>query len=108
MGLLEFMAKLTVDGTELDADQKAAVLKGKLSQIQDMHNLAVQRNQCFRRGIVRYFQEDKPPPRRSWALRIVEWLFSTRDKPAKSKRCCDKCDGVTPAFYMGWVRSVFR
>jgi len=108
-GLLEFMAKLPVDGAELDDEQRAAVLKGKLSQIQDMHDLAVRRNQCFRQRIVRYFQEEKPAPRRSLALRIVQWLFSSKqDRPTKSKRCCDKCDGVTLSNYKDWVRSVFR
>lgn len=107
-GLLEFMAKLTVDGAELNSDQKASALKGKFAQIQDMHALAVQRNLCFRRGIVRYFQEEKPPSRRSLALRIVEWLFSQRPNTTRSKHCCDKCEGVTPANCIQWVDSVYR
>ena len=107
MGLPEYMATLTVDGTELDEAQKEAVLKGKLSQIQDMHTLATARNRCLRREIIRYFQEDKPAPRKSFALRIVQWLFSTKEKPARSKHCCDKCDSVTLGNYTGWVKSVF-
>ncbi len=107
VGLLEFMAKLTVNDAELDDDQKEAVLEGKLSQIHDMHGLAVQRNQCFRRGIVRYFQKDKRAARQSLALRIVQWLFSINDKPTKATHCCDKCDGATPANYMTWALSVF-
>jgi len=107
-GLLKFMAEKTVDGAELDDDQKQSVLKGKLSQINDVRDLAIRRDQCFRRGIVRYFQEEKPARRRSFALRIVQWLFSTADKPKKSKRCCDSCDNVTPANYREWVQSIFR
>jgi superfamily II DNA helicase RecQ len=106
-GLWEFMAKLTVDETNLDAPQKQSVLKGKFSQIQDMHGLATARTQCFRRGITRYFQEEKPASRKSLAIRIVQWLFSTREKSARSKRCCDRCDSVTPSNYAPWVRSVF-
>jgi len=107
VGLLEFMAKITVDGAELDAAQKETVLKGKLSQIDDLHKLATNQRHCFRRGIVRYFQEEKPLPRKSLALRIVEWLFSSRDKPKKAKRCCDKCDMVTMRNYLKWVKSVY-
>lgn len=106
-GLLEYMAKLTVREAELDDAQKEAVLKGKLSQIQDIHTLATARTHCFRQGIVRYFQEQKPAPRKSLALRIVQWLFSTKEKTARSKQCCDKCDSVTPNNYALWVKSVF-
>jgi RecQ family ATP-dependent DNA helicase len=107
VGLLEFMAKLTVDGAELEQPQRDVVLKGKLSQINDMHSLAVNRNRCFRRETIRYFQEVKPAPRKSLALRIVEWLFSTREKRTKAKHCCDRCDSVTTGNYAIWVRSVF-
>jgi RecQ family ATP-dependent DNA helicase len=106
-GLLEYMARLTVDSTELDDVRKELVLKGKLSQIQDMHTLATTRTRCYRQGIVRYFQEEKPALRKSLALRIVQWLFSTKEKPVRSKRCCDKCDSVTPSNYAPWVKSVF-
>ena len=107
VGLLEFMAKLTVDGAELDQSQRDVVLNGKLSQINDMHSLAVNRNRCFRREIIRYFQEEKPTPRKSLALRIVEWLFSAREKRTKAQHCCDRCDSVTTGNYALWVRSVF-
>ena len=102
------MAKITVDGTELEAAQKEIVLKGKLSQIDDVHKLAINQKQCFRRGIVQYFQEEKPLPKKSLALRIVEWLFSSREKPTKSKYCCDKCNMVTTANYIMWARSVYK
>ena len=104
---VEYMARLTVDSTELEDVRKELVLKGKLSQIQDMHTLATTRTRCFRQGIVRYFQEEKPALRKSLALRIVQWLFSTKEKPVRSKRCCDKCDSVTPSNYALWVKSVF-
>jgi ATP-dependent DNA helicase RecQ len=106
-GIWEFMAKLTIDEAQLDAGQKESALKGKFSQIADMHALATARNDCFRRGIIRYFQEEKPAPRQSLALRIVQWLFSTREKSKRSKHCCDRCDSVTPNNYAPWVRSVF-
>ena len=105
---MEFMAKLTVDGAELEATQKETVLKGKLSQINDIHGLATNQKRCFRRGIVQYFQEDKPSPKKSLALRIVEWLLSSREKPTKSRHCCDKCDMVTSTNYMLWAKSVYH
>jgi ATP-dependent DNA helicase RecQ len=106
-GLLDYMARLTVDSTELDDVRKELVLKGKLSQIKDMHTLATMRTRCFRQEIVRYFQKEKPALRKSLALRIVQWLFSTKEKPVRSKRCCDKCDSVTPSNYALWVKTVF-
>ncbi len=108
LNLPRFMAELTVRQAELDDHQKKAVLDGKYLQIQDMHNLAGRTDSCFRRDIVRYFQEEKAAPRRSLALRIVQWLFSTKEKPARSKVCCDRCDGVTLVNYMDWVAAVFR
>jgi superfamily II DNA helicase RecQ len=106
-GLLEFMANLTVQAADLDAAQKAVVLKGKLLQIQDAHTLATARNRCLRREIIRYFQEDKPAPRKSLALRIVQWLFSTKEKRARLIHCCDRCDSVTQGNYAAWMKSVF-
>jgi len=108
VGLLEFMAELTVDGAELDKSQKGKVLKGKRSQIDDMHTLAVKRNQCFRGGIVRYFQEEKVPPRTSLALWIVQRLLSTKEKRPKARFCCDRCDSVGLQNYADWAQSVFR
>jgi ATP-dependent DNA helicase RecQ len=107
IGLLDFMANLTVEAADLDAAQKTAVLKEKLSQIRDIHTLATARNRCLRREIIRYFQEDKPAHRKSFALRIVQWLFSTKEKTSKSRHCCDRCNSVTPGNYAGWVKSVF-
>ncbi len=108
LNLPRFMAALTVRQAELDDHQKKAILDGKYLQIQDMHNLAGRMESCFRRDLVRYFQEEKAAPRISLALRIVQWLFSTKEKPTRVRVCCDKCDSVTLANYMDWVRAVFR
>ena len=107
VGLWEFMAKITVEEADLDPAQKEAVLKGKFSQISDMHDLATARHLCFRRGITRYFQEEKPTPRKSLALQIVQWLFSTREKSRRWRHCCDRCESVTTGNYAMWVRKVF-
>jgi hypothetical protein len=101
------MAKITVEEADLDPAQKEAVLKGKFSQISDMHDLATARHLCFRRGITRYFQEEKPTPRKSLALQIVQWLFSTREKSRRWRHCCDRCESVTTGNYAMWVRKVF-
>jgi RecQ family ATP-dependent DNA helicase len=107
VGLLEYMARVTVEEAELDPEQKEMVLEGKLSQIADMHALATAQHQCFRRGIIRYFQGDKPAPRKPLSLRIVQWLFSAKEKSRRWKHCCDRCDSVTEGNYAIWVRSVF-
>ena len=60
IGLLEYMAKLTINGAKLGEQEKGALLNGKRSQIQDMHLLATQRTECFRHGIKSYFQAEKP------------------------------------------------
>ena len=105
-GLLEFMVKLTVAKTKLDDTQRESVLKGKLSLIMDMHGMAVQVNRCFRQEIKRYFQEADRTRRLSLPLRIVQWLFSTKEKSLKVTHCCDKCDRVTIHNYIAWVKRV--
>jgi ATP-dependent DNA helicase RecQ len=107
-GLLRFMAEKTAHIAILQDDQRSSVLEGKSKKIQEMNKLATDQTKCFRQGIIGYFQEDKPIARPSLALRIVQWLFSNRERHAKAKRCCDKCDRVTSKNYIEWARSVFK
>jgi len=107
-GLLEFMAQKTVDSAKLEGNEKESVLTAKVSGIREMHDLAAREAKCFRKGILAHFREDKPPPRRSLALRIVQWLFSGSEKQPRSNYCCDCCDGVGSLNYIEWAQSVFR
>jgi RecQ family ATP-dependent DNA helicase len=107
-GLMDFMAKKTAEAAELSDDGRASVLQGKLKKIQEMNRLAIDQTKCFRQGITTYFQKDKFSHRPSLALRIVQWLFSSKERHPAAKRCCDKCDRVTSKNYITWVRSVFK
>ena len=109
--LLEYMAQISVAETDLDSAQKTGLLAGKHSQIQKIHNLAINRELCLRNEIKHYFGAAQPHSRRSLALRIVRWLFFARKpKPKRTPKvdaCCDKRDAVTPQNYMLRVRKIF-
>jgi ATP-dependent DNA helicase RecQ len=106
--LLRFMAERTVEEAGLQGMEKDTVLNGKLSQIDDIHMLGTTRSACFRQGIVRYFEEERRPRRKSYCLRIVEWLFVKKVQATQPTHCCDRCDSVTRDNYAGWVKSVFN
>ncbi len=109
--LLEFMARMSVDETDLDAAQKTQVLEAKHSQIQTIHNMAINRKLCLRQEIKLYFGDAQPQSRHSLALRIVRWLFLARKRKPNRKlnveACCDKCGKVTPNNFRPWVRKIF-
>jgi RecQ family ATP-dependent DNA helicase len=104
--LLRFMAEMTVNEAGLEGDERKALLKAKYSQIADIHKLASNRDTCLRAGIIRYFEKQQAPHRKSLGLRIVEWLFVNRTKPIATKLCCDRCNGVSKDNYADWVRAM--
>lgn len=104
--LLSWMATKTVENLDLDVASKETILKNKLSRIHDIHSLTIGKGKCFRKEISRYFGGEHKS-KKSLALRIVEWVFSVKQKEAKFKKCCDKCDKVTVNNYPEWVKSVF-
>ena len=105
--LLNYMAEKSVDNSDLVDEDRGNVLADKLSQIEIMHSLAINRRLCLRREILHYFQGAVPQSRHSLALRIVQWLFLARTRKPKFKACCDKCGAITPENYMPWVRKIF-
>jgi response regulator of citrate/malate metabolism len=107
-GLLTFMAEKTIENTDLDKETKNSAIKNKVSQIQAINSLATNQNMCFRKGIIDYFIEKKPIRSKSLALRIVEWLFSTKKKKNTSKWCCDRCNHVTIYNYLHSVQSLLK
>ncbi len=80
-GLLTFMARLTVEDSDLDPEGKATALRAKNDGIFAMQERATARATCFRASIVQYFGEQQSQRRKSLAVRIVEWLFSRSSRP---------------------------
>ena len=106
-GLLRFMAEKTVDLAEIDGVPRTEILRGKYLAIEAMRKAATSREVCFRSSIVHYFGEVLSPPRRSLAVRIVNWLFSRSATIPRTRLCCDRCDHVTSANIVDWAVQVF-
>lgn len=104
-GLLRFMAEKTVEQAGLDEQAAAQALQIKLEAIEDMHALAMQRERCFRRGLLAYFRQDAATPAApvSAARRVLAWVFEEPQRIAPTAVCCDACRGVTPANALAWV-----
>ncbi|ACE92266.1 putative DNA helicase protein [Rhizobium etli CIAT 652] len=108
VGLLQFMAEKTANSSGLDDANARAMLKQRYSQIDDLTNLLSSR-QCFRQGIVEYFEGPKVKPRLSLGMRILNWTFSKEAVPRHFRYCCDACAAVDRRHETlpGHVASVF-
>jgi RecQ family ATP-dependent DNA helicase len=105
-GLLRFMAKKTVDLANISPVQKQEALEAKYRAIAQMNRLATSRGICFRKAIVRYFEDAPTPRRRPLAVRLVNWLFSKSVATRPTQYCCDECDRVRSDNVVEWVTQV--
>ena len=81
-GILEYMARLTVEGAELD-DAEGIGPQGKVVPNAGHAHPGNDAKPLFPSGGSQHFQEEEPSPRKSLALRIVQWLFSTKENTGK-------------------------
>jgi len=106
-GLLRFMAKKTVEQANTDPTTKQETLDAKYRAIDEMRGVATARDACFRNAIVQYFGEVPSRHRRSFAVRIVDWLFSRSITIRRTPLCCDRCDQVGVGNVTEWAAQVF-
>jgi ATP-dependent DNA helicase RecQ len=90
IGLLQFMAKGASNGAQLDAANQTAALAHKYRQIDDMAGL-VRQEGCFRQTLIGYFEGSEKGSRRSFSIRLLEWVFAEPATPEKEIICCDAC-----------------
>ena len=106
-GLLRFMAKKTVEQGNTNPATKQETLDAKYRAIDEMRGVATARDACFRKAIVQYFGEVPSPHGRSFAVRIVDWLFSRSITIRRTPLCCDRCDQVGVDNVTEWAAQVF-
>lgn len=106
-GLLRFMAKKTVEQANTDPATEQEILDAKYRAIDEMRSIATTRDACFREAIVQYFGEVPSPHGRSFAVRIVDWLFSRSITIRRTPLCCDRCDQVGVDNVTEWAAKVF-
>ncbi len=68
----------------------------RLDDIAEMAELANTTNWCFRESLVTHLVGDTKP-RRSWAMRILNWAFGEKMDIEHSQGCCDHCSPSLPA-----------
>ena len=85
--LLDFMAEKTFENSDTDEGNEA--LKEAERQSRELSKI-VRSQHCFRRQLQEAMTGD--PQRRSWAIRILDWVFSERQRAKKAQFCCDGCD----------------
>jgi ATP-dependent DNA helicase RecQ len=90
IGLLQFMAKGASNGAQLDAANQTAALAHKYRQIDDMAGL-VRQEGCFRQTLIGYFEGSEKGSRRSFSIRLLEWVFAEPATTEKEIICCDAC-----------------
>ena len=106
-GLLRFMAEKTIELANIDPATKQETLDAKYRAIDEMRQLATARGTCFRNSIVQYFGEVTSPRGRSFAVRIVDWVFSQSAAIRRTPLCCDRCDQIDVNNVTKWAAQVF-
>ncbi len=104
-GLLRYMAE-RASRSVADPEQARIALEFRNGAITAMRLRALVTTSCFRTLIVEYFGGARSVSRRSWAVRIVRWIFSTKRRTKRTEHCCDYCDGVTPRNVLRWTSAI--
>lgn len=84
---LRFMADLSGRDQEAPDPAARANRMRKIAQVSAM----MRHEGCYRAQLVDYFG-GRERARRSLAVRILEWLFSSRSRVRRTSHCCDFCD----------------
>lgn len=92
-GRLRFMAEKTVEAAGLMPREATAMLEQRFVQIGDVSKMLMARS-CFRKTIVQYFEGPVLETKASLGMRILEWIFGTRQKQRRFSSCCDFCDAA--------------
>ncbi|TBA24096.1 RecQ family ATP-dependent DNA helicase [Rhizobium ruizarguesonis] len=92
-GLLRFMAEKTANGSGLDEMTARAMLRQRFLQIEELTALLGSK-ECFRQGIVEYFEGPRTTHRQGIGMRILTWAFSKETVPRQFRYCCDACAGL--------------
>ena len=100
------MAKATVEASNLEASRRADVLRAKYRAIAQMIDMSTASRKCFRAAIAEYFGSARKAQPKSFAIRLLEWIFTRELRFARAKGCCDYCDSVTPANAVNWAAKI--
>lgn len=68
----------------LPRQQAGEVHTIRRGRIDSLRRMIDDRNRCFRREILRYFEGDKPGEHRSFVIRLLEWIFGSRVKTQRA------------------------
>jgi RecQ family ATP-dependent DNA helicase len=73
----------------------------RYADIAEMARIANARHRCFRRDLVGHLVGTEIP-KKSWAMRILEWTFGERVRIERADACCDRCSpGLVAALLNG-------
>lgn len=95
VGLLRFMAEKTVNSSGLEEATARSMFDQRSSQIDDLSALLNAR-ECFRRGLIEYFEGAPVFMRQSIGKRILDMVFSDTPKLRRFRYCCDRCAELDP------------
>lgn len=99
-GIRRYLAERTVEQPYLGPAERAELLRRKLAMIDELDQMIRASRQCFRQLLRAYFQGGTPR-RRSWILRLLDWLLGKRQAVQRAPLCCDHCQ-------RGLVRTVLE
>jgi len=76
----------------------------RLGDVARMAEMANAGHKCFRDAIVNYLIGDTHP-RKSWAMRLLDWAFGEKLRTEDAQGCCDHCSpGLASDVVQGRVR----
>jgi ATP-dependent DNA helicase RecQ len=107
LGILRFMATKTVEGASLSEFERSSLLASKMKSIDRMRAMVTSR-QCFRAALIDYLQGGARRRHRSFAERLIEWIFSSRRSLRRSLVCCDACSPALARHPSEFIETALR
>lgn len=91
-GLRRFMAEKSTGEAGQQGKREESALETRLESIRDLDSILLNTRRCFRKQLLQYFEGTAPRPGQSWAMRIIQWLFSEKQRVTRAGLCCDACN----------------
>jgi ATP-dependent DNA helicase RecQ len=85
------MAEKTVDSAQIAFVDRQLMLEQRFRQIDQVNEMMRSRS-CMRKAISNYFQSPVCSQGPSLSVRILDWVFGSRDRAKQFRACCDHCD----------------
>lgn len=91
--LQDYMLNITIENSNLDEVAKKEEYDFQKKKLGQINEYALS-NKCLRKQILLYFKKGLDATKKPLSVRILDFIFSHRNKIVKNKYCCSNCTNI--------------